>query len=65
MIYLTKKEFGMRMSLSSRTVNRWIAQRKIVARTLVSGGVRIPETELEKCFKPSVNELINRGKSSD
>jgi predicted ABC-type ATPase len=58
MRYLTKKQFGFATGLSIRSVDRWIAQRRIKTRILVTGGVRIPETEIEKCFKPDIQQFL-------
>jgi excisionase family DNA binding protein len=58
MRYLSKKEFASRVGLSVRSIDRWIAQRRIRTRILVTGGVRIPETELDKCFKPDLEQFL-------
>jgi predicted site-specific integrase-resolvase len=60
MRYLKKSEFGDEVRVSIRTVDRWIAQKRIKTRTLVTGGVRIPSTEIEKCFRPNIQEFLKK-----
>ncbi len=62
MKYLTKKQYGQVVGLSLRSVDRWIAQKKIRTRILVTGGVRIPDSEIEKAFKPNIQEFLSEGK---
>ena len=59
MRYLSKRRFAEEINVSVRTVDRWIAQRRISTRTLVTGGVRIPATEIERCFKPSIQKFLD------
>ena len=59
MQYLSKRRFALRLDVSIRTIDRYIAQKRITAKTLVTGRVRIPETELDKCFKPTIQEFLN------
>ena len=61
MRYLKKREFGDRVGIAVRTVDRSIAQRLIISRTLKTGGVRIPESEVERCFKPNIQQFLDKG----
>jgi len=52
------------VGLSVRSVDRWIAQRRIKTRILLTGGVRIPESEVERCFKPTIQVFLGEKKST-
>ncbi|MBT4036362.1 MAG: helix-turn-helix domain-containing protein [Candidatus Marinimicrobia bacterium] len=60
MRYLKKAEFASRLNIGLRTLDRWIAQKKISTRTLITGRIRIPESEIEKCFRPSIQEFLKK-----
>jgi len=60
--YLSKKSFAKQLDVSVRTIDRWIAQRRISTRTFVTGGVRIPSSELDKCFKSSIQQFLDESK---
>lgn len=57
--YLSKSTVADKFDVSVRTVERWIDRHFISSRKLVTGSVRIPETELEKMFKLSIQEFLD------
>ncbi len=61
MRYLSKKHAAEMLDVSPRTLDRYISRRFIRVRVLRSGSVRIPIGEIEKCFKPSIGEFLNKG----
>ncbi|MBT4398659.1 MAG: hypothetical protein HOD37_04185 [Bacteroidetes bacterium] len=59
MKYLSKRTVANQLDVSIRTVDRWIARHLLKTKIMVTGSVRIPETELEKMFKPSIQEFLD------
>ena len=49
------------LDVSVRTIDRYISRRFIRPSVLRSGSVRIPISEIEKCFKPSINDFLKGG----
>jgi predicted site-specific integrase-resolvase len=59
MRYLSKRNVAEQLDVSVRTIDRYIAKRIIKSRTLVTGKVRIPVAEIEKLFKPDIQQFLN------